>query len=69
MPTFTDIRSARQRLKEAQDATAKFIAEHKGGKWSNEDAAKRLSLITAELNASIHLTDLQIGPNKRRSAK
>jgi hypothetical protein len=54
--SFADIESARKRLRNAQLATARFTADHKDRKWSNEETAHHRSLITAELNASIQLS-------------
>jgi hypothetical protein len=66
MVSYADIEKARKRLKAARAATALFLEQHKNSKWSKQDEAEHRSLITAELNATIHLSDTEIdGPQGR----
>jgi hypothetical protein len=66
MASYADIEKARKRLKAARASTALFLEQHKNRKWSQKEAAEHRSLITAELNATIHLSDTEIdGPQGR----
>jgi hypothetical protein len=63
--TISKLAKARKRLKDAQSATARFVSAHKDRQWSNETADEHRRLISAELEASIFVTDLEIAPTKK----
>jgi hypothetical protein len=47
----------KKRLAAAQMATAKFVTDHKSGKWSNQDGMEHRRLMAAELDANVRLRD------------
>jgi hypothetical protein len=69
MTTYADIEKARKLLKESRAAKALFMEQHKNHRWSPKDEAEHLSLVTAELNATIHISDLELGGAQGRAKR